>query len=912
MTPQAPRARDIFFEAVEIGSPKGREAFLDTACAGDAELRRRVEALLAAHERPESLLDRAAVVVEAPTPPYATSDMVRPAEVPGAIIGPYTLLQRIGEGGMGLVYQADQTEPIRRRVALKVIKPGMDSDQVLARFDAERQALALMDHPSIARVLDAGTTPAGRPYFVMELVEGIPITRYCDEARLSPHQRLELFIPVCQAIQHAHQKGIIHRDIKPSNVLVTLTDGRPLAKVIDFGVAKAIHQRLTERTLFTRLGSIIGTPEYMSPEQAAPAGQDIDTRTDVYSLGVLLYELLTGSTPLDRAMLREAELEELLRRVREEEPPKPSTRLSSTNERLPSVAAQRSTEPARLAKLVRGELDWVAMKALEKDRARRYETASGLARDIQRYLDGDPVEAGPPSRVYRLRKFARKHRAALVVAAGFAVMLVAATSISTWQAVRATQAEELARRRLGEVERANDATTEALAQTKQAQEATTVTLKQSEEALKQAEAVTKYLTEVFRSPDPVQDGRQIKVADVLDRAVEKLDKEFVGSPKTKGALLDALGLTYYELGLYDRAVETFGKSRALREEVLGPDHVDTLTSLVNLANASYAGRRFTEAIALHGEVIRRREASLGPDHPDTLQSRNDLATAYSGERRYAEAIAMHEGTLDILTAKLGPEHFYVLTARNNLALAYTMTGRYAEAIPMLEETLKLRERIQGPDHPQTLTSRNGLAETFRQVGRVAEAIALHEVNVALLEKKLGHSHPYAGIGRTNLALAYESDDRWAKAEALWREAVAQPRKPGDSENRLHANMLAALGNNLLHQAKWPEAEKLLRECLAIRAAKLPTDWSRFNAMSQLGAALLGQGRHGEAEPLIVQGYEGLKAREDKIPVRMKSFRPEAAERVVRLYEVWGKPVQAAAWRAKLGLGDLPTEVFAPS
>jgi serine/threonine protein kinase/tetratricopeptide (TPR) repeat protein len=897
MTLPVPKARDIFLEAVEIGSPEQRATYLNTACAGDRELRRRVEALLAAHERSESLLDRAAVLVGAPALPYASSDMVRLAEAPGTVIGPYTLLERIGEGGMGLVYRAEQTEPLRRRVALKVIKPGMDSEQVLTRFEAERHALALMDHPSIAKVLDAGTTSLGRPFFVMELVEGIPITRYCDEARLSPRQRLELFIPVCQAIQHAHQKGIIHRDIKPSNVLVTLVDGQPLPKVIDFGVAKAIDQRLTERTLFTRMGSIIGTPEYMSPEQAAPSEQDIDTRTDIYSLGVLLYELLTGSTPLDRVALHEAGLEVLLRHVREEEPPKPSTRLSGTNERLPSVAAQRGTEPARLSKLVRGELDWVVMKALEKDRARRYETASAFAADVRRYLDGDPVEAGPPSRFYRLRKFARKRRVTLVVAAGFAVMLVAATLISTWQAVRATRAEDLAVRRLGEVERANAATAAAL--------------KQSGEALAQAEAVTKYLTEAFRSPDPVQDGRQVKVADVLDRAVEKLDKEFVGSSKAKASLLEALGLTYYGLGLYDRAVETFGKSRALREEVLGPDHVDTVSSLVNIANASYAGRRFAEAIALHGEALRRREASLGPDHPDTLKCRNDLATAYSGVRRYAEAIAMHEGTLDILTAKLGQEHFYVLAARNNLAQAYTMTGRYAEAIPMLDGTLKLRERIQGPDHPETLTSRNGLAETFRQVGRVAEAIALHEVNVALLEKKLGHSHSYAGIGRTNLALAYESDGRWAKAEALWREAVAQPRKPGDSENRLHANMLAALGNNLLHQAKWAEAEKLLRECLAIRAAKLPDDWSRFNAMSQLGAALLGQGRHAEAEPLIVQGYEGMKAREDKTPVRMKSLRPEAAERVVRLYEVWGKPERAAAWKAKLGLVDLPAKVFAP-
>jgi serine/threonine-protein kinase len=351
MTSPANRARDIFLEAVEIAAPEQRARYLEAACAGDPDLRRRVDALLAAHERPESLLDRAAVEAR-PTIVYPNGDAAPHAEGPGTIIGPYTLIERIGEGGMGIVYLAEQAEPLRRRVALKVIKPGMDSEQVLARFEAERQALALMDHPNIARVHDAGTTPAGRPYFVMERVEGVPVTRYCDEARLTPRQRLELFIPACQAIQHAHQKGVIHRDIKPSNVLVTLVDGRPVPKVIDFGIAKAIDQRLTERTLFTRLGAIVGTPEYMSPEQAG-ASPDVDTRTDVYALGVLLYELLTGTTPLDRETLRQAAFDEVLRRVREEEPPKPSTRLSGTDDRLPSVAVVRGTEPARLAKLAR-------------------------------------------------------------------------------------------------------------------------------------------------------------------------------------------------------------------------------------------------------------------------------------------------------------------------------------------------------------------------------------------------------------------------------------------------------------------------------------------------------------------------------------------------------------------------------
>jgi eukaryotic-like serine/threonine-protein kinase len=424
--------KSIFLTAVEKGSPAERNAYLNGACGGDAPLRQRVEALLRAHDDPDSGLEKPAAGAS-PSVFAGTLPMPPETEAAGSLIGHFKLLQQIGEGGFGVVYLAEQQEPVRRRVALKIIKPGMDSRQVIARFEAERQALAMMEHQNIARVLDAGTTAAGRPYFVMELVKGVPITEYCDKNKLTPRERLELFIPVCRAIQHAHQKGVIHRDIKPSNVLVCMYDGQPVAKVIDFGVAKAIEQRLTERTMFTQHGQVMGTLEYMSPEQAELSQLDIDTRSDIYSLGVLLYELLTGTTPITKKELLEAGFVEMLRMIREKEPERPSTRLSHSQEAIPTISAQRRTEPAKLSTLLRGELDWIVMKALEKDRTRRYETANGLALDIQRYLDDEPVQACPPSAGYRLRKFVRKHRTAIMIAATFAVVLIVAAAVSTWQ-----------------------------------------------------------------------------------------------------------------------------------------------------------------------------------------------------------------------------------------------------------------------------------------------------------------------------------------------------------------------------------------------------------------------------------------------------------------------------------------------
>jgi WD40 repeat protein/serine/threonine protein kinase len=508
MSEPTPEVEQVFLAALERATPAERRAYAEGACSGNPELLQRALELLGAHEESQGPLD----VPLTGLGDTATVPAIR--ERPGTVIGPYKLLQQIGGGGMGAVFLAEQTEPVQRRVALKVIKPGMDSRQVLARFEAERQALALMDHPNIAKVLDAGTTDSGQPYFVMELVKGVPITRYCDEHRLTPRQRLGLFVPVCQAIQHAHQKGIIHRDLKPSNVLVALYDGRPVPKVIDFGVAKATGPRLTERTVYTEFGAVIGTLEYMSPEQAELNQLDIDTRSDIYSLGVLLYELLTGTTPLSRKRLKETAFFDVLRLIREEEPPRPSTRLS-TAEGLPDIAANRGLEPRKLSGLVRGELDWIVMKCLEKDRSRRYETANGLAGDLERYLADEPVQACPPSAGYRFRKFARRHKAALAAGALVSVALLVAVAALAVSNVLVRHEGEQKAQALHDKE---EALRKESAASEEAKEQTRVARQQSAEARRQSELARRnlYVAHLNLAQAHWENGNVSQVEEFLD------------------------------------------------------------------------------------------------------------------------------------------------------------------------------------------------------------------------------------------------------------------------------------------------------------------------------------------------------------------------------------------------------------
>ena len=545
-----------------------------------------------------------------PEDPTRTIEMITGAS--GAVIGPYRLIRQLGEGGMGVVYHAQQLQPIRRDVALKIIKPGMDSKQVIARFESERQALAIMDHANIARVFDAGTTSTGLPYFVMELVDGVPITRYCDSKRLTLRERIELFIPVCPAIQHAHQKGIIHRDIKPSNVLIAEQEGKATPKVIDFGLAKALGHQLSDATMMTNYDTVVGTFQYMSPEQAELGRHDIDTRSDVYSLGAVLYELLAGTTPLEHGSLAKASYVEILRQIRETEPAPPSARTRHFVVSAES-AAQRSTDPAQLPKLLNGELDWITMKALEKDRTRRYETVNSLANDLKRYLDGEPVEAAPPSTVYRLGKFVRKHRTWLATAATFTALLVTGVVVSSLMAVRASRAEQEARA-------VNDfLQNDLLAQAS---------------ANKQARPDNK--------PDP-----DLKVRTALDRAAAGIEGKFALQPLVEASVRQTIGDTYQDLGLYPEAQRQVERALDLRLRVLGEKHPDTLISMSSLASLYRNQGKVAQAEPLYLKVLEIRRRVLGDENPQTLNSANGVAALYVDKGDYAQAEALNVKTLDI-------------------------------------------------------------------------------------------------------------------------------------------------------------------------------------------------------------------------------------------------------------------------
>jgi serine/threonine protein kinase/tetratricopeptide (TPR) repeat protein len=743
----------LFAAAREKSDRAERQAFLAQACGDDLALRARLEQLLKADGLAGGILDGQPATIE--------TAHAGPGLVPDRVIaGRFKLRQKLGEGGMGEVWAADQSEPIHRRVAIKLVRAGLDSTQLLARFEQERQALALMDHPNIAKVLDTGVDAAGRPYFVMELIKGKPITTYCDEAKLSPRERLQLFISVCDAVQHAHQKGIIHRDLKPSNILVGLYDDKPVPKVIDFGVAKAIGPRLTERSVYTEIGSLIGTLEYMSPEQAELINPDIDTRSDVYSLGVVLYELLTGSVPFSRKEVQVTDFTELLRIIKEVDPPGPSAKLSGSGT-LPSVAAVRQMEPQRLIALVRGELDWIVMKAVAKDRTRRYETANGLARDIQRYLADEVVEARPPSAGYRLRKYVRRNKGLVRSLAALFLLLVAGIVGTSWGMVRAE-------RNLRETEQARqaEAAERERAQTREAE----------------TRAVLDFVEKrVFATARPEKQkgglGYKVTLRQAMEAALPFVAQSFHDQPLIEARLRMTIGISFRYLGDAKIAGDQFEAARRIFTKYLGDDHPDTLASMNNLANSYSDLGRHAEALKLREETLALKKAKLGADHPHTLKSMNNLANSYAALGRHAEALKLYEETLALRKAKLGADHPDTLESMHNLPNSYAALGRHAEALKLREETLALLKAKLGADHPDTLACMNNLATSYAALGRLTEALRVQEDTLALQKAKLGAGHPETLGSMYNVAcfqalLVPKSVDRGKQAD-IAMEALQQ-------------------------------------------------------------------------------------------------------------------------------------------
>jgi serine/threonine protein kinase/tetratricopeptide (TPR) repeat protein len=820
------RIIELFSQAMAKESVEERARFLAESCPNEPDVREQVESLLRAAEPGRDFLK------QTPCGSRAIASLV--TERPGDRIGRYKLLEQIGEGGCGVVYMAEQEEPVRRRVALKVIKLGMDTQSVIARFEAERQALALMDHPHIAKVLDAGASDAGRPYFVMELVRGLKITDYCDENNLRTEQRLNLFLQVCQAIQHAHQKGIIHRDIKPSNVLVADHDGVPVPKIIDFGIAKATaDQRLTDKTLFTALEQFMGTPAYMSPEQAKLSGLDIDTRSDIYSLGVLLYELLTGKTPFDARELLAAGLDEMRRIIREVDPVKPSTRLSQV---LVAADVRRRTSKSEIRNPkseIDQDLDWIVMKCLEKDRTRRYETANGLARDIERQLNNEPVVARPPSNLYRFQKLVRRNKVAFAASAAIAIVLMVCVVVSTWQAIRATRAER-EQSRLREA-----AQTEA----------------------NKSQQVARFLKDMLQGVGPAKArGRDTAMLrQILDETAKRVGTYLTNQPAVEAELRNTLGEVYFALGAYGQARAMHNAALVLRKKVLGSEHPDVAQSLHGLALALLRQDKLADAETSAREALSLRRKLFGNEHQDVASSALNLAVVLLEERKLAEAETLTREALATRRKVLANDHLDVATGLNTLANVLSREGKLPDAETSLREALVIRKKWLGDVHPELAVSLNDLALLLQEESKLAEAEALYLEALAVGRAVYGEEHPELATTLANLSMLHRKQNRLAEAEKAARDALEMRRRLLGQEHSLVANSLSGLGVVLRDQGRLAEAEALQRKAVEMQKKLAGVEHSEVAVfLTNLADVLDDQRKLAEAEGAYTESLAILR------------------------------------------------------
>jgi serine/threonine protein kinase len=845
---------EVFTHAIQLPADE-RAAYLDRACSSDAELLQEVLMLLQAHDSSGSFLER--------TPNAAIVENLQESSIafnPGDRVGRYKILNQIGEGGCGVVYSAEQAQPIRRLVALKIIKPGMDTKSVVARFEAERQALALMDHPSIAKVFDAGATESGRPYFVMELIRGVKITDYCDQNSLPTEERLGLFIQVCQAVQHAHQKGIIHRDIKPSNILVATTPGgAALPVVIDFGIAKATtNQKLTDKTLFTALEMLIGTPAYMSPEQAALTGIDVDTRTDIYSLGVLLYELLTGSTPFDGGALVKAGVDEIRRTIREKDPARPSTKLGKmARADITAIAQFRRSKPSTLILTMRGDLDWIVMKALEKDRRRRYETANGLAMDVQRYLADEAISARPPNQLYKVRKTVARNK--LLFGSVVVITLLLTLSLII---VSASLAKERQSRQ------------EAVAASGTSQQ------------------ITRVLEDMLNDVGPAKaSGLDPAIfREILDQTTERLGKETTIQPVVEAKLRSLIGKLYEQIGDLKQAEDMERGALVINQRIFGPESLEAAASLNDLGLEFMAQHKLPEAEKAHSEALAIRRHLLGEEDPDTATSLNDLGAVYRDESRLKEAEPMAREALQIRIKRLGTNNLEVADSLRNLSIILGSESKWSEAKKTAEEVLAMRRNLLGPDHPYIADSLEDVAWAASGMHQYKEAEQDDAEALALRHKRLGDAHPDIGrnlnalgqliyhqndlptadavlratlsiqrslVGEDNpatldtlhaLGRALDSEGKFTEAESVLQEALAIWNKKNDDENDERLYTLRDLGDTFENEKKWPEAATVWRESLAPWRKRNGIDGQEsMYTLRKLGLALMAERKWPQAE-----------------------------------------------------------------